>query len=227
MQRTNKNKYTKSDHLFVCCGAKETSEEIRQAKKKKYTQRKRRVNFSWSVSEFGLFVHHIPYITDGNFQVKYRVFYFCFCIEQSTFRMKFSMWFDSFGSMGSDRKGDPRISGCISNWGAHGLLKRGLRRWGSTGSWVCCAKIKMSLNYRKYNKRRNRACAQQRQALGPIYIHNKCNTNKRWMFRAENESAEWVRSRSRSRINLHWQTHPYVCVYEWVNVWLCRRCYKR
>lgn len=27
--------------------------------------------------------------------------------------------------------------GCISNWGAHGLLKRGLRRWGSTGSWVC------------------------------------------------------------------------------------------
>lgn len=35
----------------------------------------------------------------------------------------------------------PSIS-CISNWttngwGAHGLLKRGLRRWGSTGSWVC------------------------------------------------------------------------------------------
>lgn len=23
-----------------------------------------------------------------------------------------------------------------SNWSTHGFLKRGLRRWGSTGSWV-------------------------------------------------------------------------------------------
>lgn len=40
---------------------------------------------------------------------------------------------------GRNRKNDHSASiGCITNWGAHGLLKRGLRRWGSTGSWVCC-----------------------------------------------------------------------------------------
>lgn len=53
------------------------------------------------------------------------------------------MWFEATNhSMversGKNRKSDPSASiGCITNWGAHGLLKRGLRRWGSTGSWVC------------------------------------------------------------------------------------------
>lgn len=44
-------------------------------------------------------------------------------------------YFYQHHSVVSNRKSDP--SGCISNWSAHGLLKRGLRRWGSTGSWVC------------------------------------------------------------------------------------------
>lgn len=39
----------------------------------------------------------------------------------------------------NDKGGSVKVPniGCISNWGAHSLLKRGLRRWGSTGSWVC------------------------------------------------------------------------------------------
>lgn len=53
------------------------------------------------------------------------------------------MWFEAthhhlVEKSGKSRKSDPSASiGCITNWGAHGLLKRGLRRWGSTGSWVC------------------------------------------------------------------------------------------
>lgn len=53
------------------------------------------------------------------------------------------MWFEAthhhlVEKSGKNRKSDPSASiGCITNWGAHGLLKRGLRRWGSTGSWVC------------------------------------------------------------------------------------------
>ncbi|KAJ6639697.1 hypothetical protein Bhyg_12444 [Pseudolycoriella hygida] len=51
------------------------------------------------------------------------------------------MWFEAthhnmVDKSGKNRKSDPSASiGCITNWGAHGLLKRGLRRWGSTGSW--------------------------------------------------------------------------------------------
>lgn len=52
------------------------------------------------------------------------------------------MWFEAthhqMERSGKNRKTDPSAGiGCITNWGAHGLLKRGLRRWGSTGSWVC------------------------------------------------------------------------------------------
>lgn len=52
------------------------------------------------------------------------------------------MWFEATHhhtphKSSSNRKSDPSAGiGCITNWGAHGLLKRGLRRWGSTGSWV-------------------------------------------------------------------------------------------
>lgn len=32
-----------------------------------------------------------------------------------------------------------------SNWSTHGFLKRGLRRWGSTGSWVIDFFLKKNL----------------------------------------------------------------------------------
>lgn len=55
--------------------------------------------------------------------------------------MVLNMWFDSLTSLHSNPRkssGTERVSagGCISSWGAHGFLKRGLRRWSSTGSWV-------------------------------------------------------------------------------------------
>lgn len=68
------------------------------------------------------------------------------------------MWFEpthhytANATTPTNRKSDPiaSIGGCISNWGAHGLLKRGLRRWGSTGSWVCFEEHRKFVDILKY-----------------------------------------------------------------------------
>lgn len=49
------------------------------------------------------------------------------------------MWISAYirRSMGNNRMNNQRTRGCMHNWDRYGLLRKGLRRWGSTGSWVC------------------------------------------------------------------------------------------